>query len=136
MAKCQVEDKGCKQIKTFNLSQNLLSSETIDYVLKQLDEFGTNITFGIANLSKNCPPTVQGKVYQANLEGKGWQIIVDNPTTVNELANSFSFEIYPNPSHEKFHLHVNKLPANGNYNVDKECIELRANGEDDIPFKF
>jgi len=109
----KVEIAGCHQIKTLDLSHNLLSSETVDYVLKQLDEFGPTITHRTVNLSNNQPPTVQGLVYKAILEAKGWNVIIDYPTSINYFNDSKSFSIFPNPSSGKIHLHINKIPEDG-----------------------
>jgi hypothetical protein len=108
-----VEIAGCHQIKTLDLSNNLLSSEMVEHVLKQLDEFGPTITPRKANLSKNNPITAQGKIYKANLEAKGWEVIVDYPTSTNELTDSESFNVYPNPTKGKFHVRLNKVPVEG-----------------------
>lgn len=108
-----VEIAGCHQIKTLDLSQNLLSSETVDYVLKQLDEFGPTITARHVNLSNNQPPTMRGLEYKSNLEAKGWEVIVDTPTSFNDLLDSETFEIIPNPTNGKFKLHINEIPKNG-----------------------
>jgi hypothetical protein len=108
-----VEIAGCHQIKTLDLSNNLLSSEMVEHVLKQLDEFGPTITPRKANLSKNNPITAQGKIYKANLEAKGWEVIVDYPTSTNELGDSQTFSVYPNPTKGKFHVRLNKIPVEG-----------------------
>lgn len=108
-----VDISGCHQIKTLDLSDNLLSSQMVEQVLKQLDEFGPTITPRKADLSKNSPITAQGKVYKANLEAKGWEVIVDYPTSANELSKSESFRVYPNPTKGKFHVQLNTVPAEG-----------------------
>lgn len=108
----KVEIAGCHQIKTLDLSQNLLSSQTVDYVLKQLDEFGPTITPRHVNLSKNQPPTVIGLEYKSKLEAKGWEVIVDFPTSLNELDDTEIFKIYPNPSKGVFQLYISKMPKN------------------------
>lgn len=104
---------GCHQIKTLDLSNNLLSSEMVESVLKQLDEFGPTITPRKVDLSKNSPITTQGKVYKANLEAKQWEVIVDYPTSADELSQEESFRVYPNPSRGKFHIQLNKMPSDG-----------------------
>ncbi|HZW39142.1 MAG TPA: T9SS type A sorting domain-containing protein [Ignavibacteriaceae bacterium] len=109
----KVDITGCHQIKSLDLSDNLLSSEMVEQVLKQLDEFGPTITPRKADLSKNSPITAQGKIYKANLEAKGWEVIVDYPTDANELNQIESFSIYPNPSRGKFHVQLNKVPTDG-----------------------
>ncbi|MGE5447577.1 MAG: T9SS type A sorting domain-containing protein, partial [Bacteroidales bacterium] len=108
-----VNISGCHQIKTLDLSDNLLSSEMVEQVLKQLDEFGPTITPRKADLSKNSPITAQGKVYKANLEAKGWEVSVDYPTSANELSDAESFKVYPNPTRGKFHVQLNKVPSEG-----------------------
>lgn len=109
----KVEIAGCHQIKTLDLSQNLLSSETVDHVLKQLDEFGPTITPRHVNLSNNQPPTPLGLEYKSKLEAKGWEVMVDFTTSLNELDKTEIFQIYPNPSKGIFQLHINKMPKNG-----------------------
>lgn len=108
-----VEIAGCHQIKTLDLSQNMLSSEEVDKVLKQLDEFGPTITPRNVNLRNNQPPTAQGKVYQANLEAKQWTVLVDFPSAVNDLTDSNKFKVYPNPTKGKFQVFLDNLPADG-----------------------
>ncbi|HET6560075.1 MAG TPA: T9SS type A sorting domain-containing protein [Prolixibacteraceae bacterium] len=108
-----VEIAGCHQIKTIDLSQNLLSAEAVDYVLKQLDEFGPTITPRTVNLSNNQAPTAQGKIYQTNLEAKEWTVIVDFPSAVENLSGIESFNVYPNPSNGKFFIQLGKMPAGG-----------------------
>ena len=109
----KVEIAGCHQIKYLDLSQNLLSAETVDHVLKQIDEFGPTITPRTVNLSNNQPPTEQGLIYKNNLEAKQWNVIVDYPTSLNDLGDSKSFNVFPNPSQGKVHLRINKLPVEG-----------------------
>ncbi|HET6560074.1 MAG TPA: T9SS type A sorting domain-containing protein, partial [Prolixibacteraceae bacterium] len=114
----KVEIGGCKQIRTLDLSQNQLSSETVDYVLKQLDEFGPDVIERNVNLSSNQPPTKQGLIYKASLEAKGWNVIVDYPLFVENI-NEESFKIYPNPSNGMFHIHTDLMPS------DCITIEIR-----------
>jgi hypothetical protein len=110
----KVEIAGCHQIKSLNLSQNLLSSEEIEYILKQLDEFGPTITSRDVDLSKNQPLTTeQGKIYKKNLEAKGWKVLVDYPTSSDEINEANLLSIFPNPSNGKFHIQLNKMPADG-----------------------
>jgi len=109
----KVEIAGCHQIKTLDLSQNLLSSETVEYVLKQLDEFGPTITPRNVNLTNNQPITAQGKVYKTNLEAKGWNVFVDYPTAFQSLNDPGSFRVYPNPSNGKFQIQLDKMPVDG-----------------------
>jgi hypothetical protein len=109
----KVDISGCHQIKTLDLSDNLLSSEMVEQVLKQLDEFGPTITPRKANLSKNSPITEQGKVYKANLEAKGWEVIVDFPTDASKLNASENFKVYPNPTKGKFHVQLKNVPSEG-----------------------
>lgn len=108
-----VEIAGCHQIRTLNLAQNLLSSEEVDKILKQLDEFGPTITPRTVDLRNNQPPTAQGKVYQANLEAKEWTVLVDFPSAVNDLADSNRFKVYPNPSKGKFKIMLEDMPSDG-----------------------
>lgn len=109
----KVEIAGCHQIKYLDLSQNLLSAETVDYVLRQLDEFGPTITPRTVNLSNNQPPTEQGLIYKKNLEAKQWSVIVDFPSSINELNDLKSFDVFPNPSNGNIKLRLNILPAEG-----------------------
>lgn len=109
----KVEIAGCHQIKHLDLSQNLLSAEVVDHVLKQLDEFGPTITPRTVNLSNNQPPTEQGLIYKKKLEAKQWNVIVDFPSSINDLNDSKSFDVFPNPSNGKIKMQINKLPAGG-----------------------
>lgn len=109
----KVDIEGCKEIRTLNLSDNLLSSQMVDSVLKQLDDFGlTNIERSV-DLSNNNPPTALGLNYKKNLEAKGWKVIVDPPTTSVAMNDANDFSLYPNPSHGTFHIHFNKIPSEG-----------------------
>lgn len=109
----KVDIEGCCEIRTLDLSDNLLSSQMVDSVLKQLDDFGEAIINRNVNLSKNKPPTAQGLTYKKNIEAKGWKVIVDPPTDAITLNNPVSFKVYPNPSHGTFHLHLYKIPNEG-----------------------
>ena len=115
----KVEIAGCDQIRTLNLSKNLLSSETIDHILKDLNEFKNEIDYGgeiqerNADLSDNNPPTEIGLKYKKELEAKGWKIIIDMPTiTKNEIVNK-EFTIYPNPVYDRFKLHLTHITKDG-----------------------
>lgn len=109
----KVEIAGCHQIKHLDLSQNLLSAEMVDHVLKQLDEFGATITPRTVDLSNNQPPTEEGLIYKKNLEAKEWKVIVDYPTSSIELDDAKSFDVFPNPSPGKVLLRIYNLPAEG-----------------------
>jgi len=110
----KVEIAGCHQIKTLNLSQNLLSSEEVEYILKQLDEFGPTITTRSVDLSKNQPITTeQAKTYKKNLEAKGWEVLVEYPTSSDQINEGNLLTIFPNPSNGKFHIQLNKMPVDG-----------------------
>lgn len=109
----KVDIEGCKEIRTLNLSDNLLSSQEVDSVLKQLDDFGTTGIDGNVDLSNNKPPTALGLIYKKNIEAKGWKVIVDSPTASVTLNDADNFNLYPNPSHGAFHIHLNKMPSEG-----------------------
>jgi hypothetical protein len=109
----KVDIEGCSEIRTLDLSDNKLSSQMVDSVLKQLDEFGPTILERNVNLSKNKPPTALGLTYKKNIEAKGWKVIVDPSTTTVTLDDPIGFNVYPNPTHGSFHLHLNKIPREG-----------------------
>ncbi|MGE5394959.1 MAG: hypothetical protein ACM3P1_09445 [Candidatus Saccharibacteria bacterium] len=75
----RVEIAGCSQIKELNLQNNKLEPETIDYILKQVDDFGTSN--GTLDLRQNKPPTAVGLTYKTNLEKRGWKIAIDKIIT-------------------------------------------------------
>lgn len=68
--------EGCKQITELNLSNNLLSADSVDHILKQLDDLGTSNRK--VNLLGNSAPTSIGLIYKANLEAKGWIVNLDS----------------------------------------------------------
>jgi hypothetical protein len=109
----KVDIEGCSEIRTLDLSDNLLSSQMVDSVLKQLDNFGPPVIERNVNLSKNNPPTALGLMYKKNIEAKGWKVIVDPPTATVKQEDSDSFSLYPNPSHGTFYLHLNNITAEG-----------------------
>lgn len=108
-----VKISGCKEIKTLDLSENMLSEEMVDSVLKQLDELGEDMTEGYVNLSNNNPPSEKGMIYKKNLEAKAWNVIVDKPTLIVSTNEAESFKIYPNPSYGIFKLHLNSITNEG-----------------------
>lgn len=77
---------GCSQIKYLNLYINNLSSDSVDKVLKQLDEFGT--TNGFVDLRGNAHPTSFGFSYAKNLEEKGWIVYTANYSKIRVFGNS------------------------------------------------
>lgn len=109
----KVNIDGCKEIRTLDLSDNLLSSQMVDSVLKQIDNFGPTILERNVNLSKNSPPTALGLTYKKNIEGKGWKVIVDPSTATVTINDAIDFNLFPNPSNGAFHLHLNRVPSEG-----------------------
>jgi len=110
----KVEIAGCHQIKTLDLSQNLLSSEEIEYILKQLDEFGPTITPRNVDLRHNQPITTeQAKKYKKNLEAKGWEVLVEYPTSSDLISEENALIIYPNPTKGKFNIQLGYMPEDG-----------------------
>jgi len=113
-----VELAGCCQIRTLNLSNNLLTSEDIDYILNDLNEFRNETDYGgeiqarTADLTGNNPPSELGLQLKKELEAKGWTIKIDLPTNIN-IVNNKDFRIYPNPSNDRFKLHINEIPKEG-----------------------
>lgn len=108
-----VDIEGCTEIRTLNLSDNRLSSQMVDSVLKQLDDFGNTILERNVYLINNKPPTALGLMYKKNLEAKGWNVYVDPPTTAVTLNNADDFSLYPNPTQGVFHLHLKNTPREG-----------------------
>lgn len=109
----EVDIEGCKEIRTLDLSDNLLSSQMVDSVLKQLDDFGDAVLERNVYLTNNKPPTAKGLVYKKNIESKGWNVFVDPPTTAVAINDAYDFNLYPNPSQGVFHLHLNNTPKEG-----------------------
>lgn len=65
-------------ISSLNLSNNLLSTETINRILIQIDEYG--LTGGRITLSQqtpSAPPTGAGITAASNLVAKGWTVTTD-----------------------------------------------------------
>ena len=82
---------GCDQFKELYLKNNNLNSEAVDLILQQVYEFGTSN--GKLNLTSNNSPTSSGLNYKANLEARGWSVLVDEITiiqsiTVNSTTNN------------------------------------------------
>lgn len=78
---------GCRQITDINLSNNLLSADSVDKVLKQLDELGT--TNRIVKLQGNASPTLIGMMYKSSLEAKGWIVTIQTISgpDINVIGN-------------------------------------------------
>lgn len=66
---------GCIQISSLELNDNNLDSLAVNYILKELDSFGTSN--GTVNLTGNAPPTYCYLVFKNNLEARGWTVLVD-----------------------------------------------------------
>jgi len=103
-----VDISGCIQIKKLDLSHNMLNSEAIDQILKQVDEYGT--TNGTIDLRYNQPPTNIGLVSKANLENSGWIVNTDLGTALDEL-NYVS--VYINPSNGTILINIDTIPSDG-----------------------
>lgn len=82
-----VNISGCRQITDLNLSNNLLSADSVDKILRQLDELET--TNRVVKLQGNAPPTPQGMIYKSNLESKGWTVSIESVTgpEINIIGN-------------------------------------------------
>ena len=81
-----VDISGCIQIKKLDLSHNMLNSEAIDQILKQVDEYGT--TNGTIDLRYNQPPTNIRLVSKTNLESRGWIVNTDIVIPVESISLS------------------------------------------------
>src|SRR5665648_26205 len=77
-----VDISGCIQIKKLDLSHNMLNSEAIDQILKQVDEYGT------IDLRYNQPPTNIRLVSKTNLESRGWIVNTDIVIPVESISLS------------------------------------------------
>ena len=84
-----VDISGCIQINKLDLRYNLLASEAIDNVLKQVDEYETNN--GTIDLRYNKPPTYSGLVYKSNLENRGWVVQTDQNIPIESITISSAF---------------------------------------------
>lgn len=82
-----VNISGCRQITDLNLSNNLLSADSVDKILRQLDELET--TNRVVKLQGNAPPTPQGMIHKSNLESKGWTVSIESVTgpEINIIGN-------------------------------------------------
>ena len=69
--------EGCDQIRDLSLGRNGMNADTVDYILKQLDEFGT--WNGTIDLRGNEMPTYEGFVFKQNLENRNWSVFVEGP---------------------------------------------------------
>ncbi len=76
---------GCYQLRSLYLNNNQLVTDSIDKVLKELDELGT--TNCIVELLGNDPPTTAGLTYKANLEVKGWSVKVQTYPEIGISGN-------------------------------------------------
>lgn len=83
-----VDLEGCDQIMNLSLPGNDLSSDSVDKVLRQLDEFGTSN--GVVNLQGNGIPSVTGMAHKANLESRGWTVDIQYSAEISVLGNGVS----------------------------------------------
>lgn len=106
----RVDISGCIQINELYLQNNKLSSEAIDHVLKQVDDFGTSN--GTIDLRHNKPPTATGLTYKTNLEKRGWIVNTDEVITGNiqNRKDSYSFNVYSDLSNDKIKVELDKVP--------------------------
>ncbi|HET6559118.1 MAG TPA: T9SS type A sorting domain-containing protein [Prolixibacteraceae bacterium] len=107
----RIDISGCVQIKDLDLSYNKLDSLTIDQILKQVDEYGTNN--GTIDLRSNAPPTLIGLVHMINLEKRGWVVNIEQRTTSSSqiLNDLYFFNVYSNPSNGKIIINLDKIPT-------------------------
>jgi hypothetical protein len=80
-----VDIEGCDQIKRLILPGNSMAADTVDKILRQVDEFGTYN--GTVELVGNYPPTPVGITYMNNLIGRGWTVTVDNRPEIDVAGN-------------------------------------------------
>jgi hypothetical protein len=83
-----VDIEGCDQIHELYLTNNGMSSDTIDKILYQLDQLGTR-NF-LADLRGNWPPTSNGEVYKTNLQSKGWTIFTEASCEIVVIGHGIS----------------------------------------------
>lgn len=114
-----VDITGCVQITNLDLSDNKLDSETIDNLLKQIDDFGR--LGGTIDLRDNQPPTNVGLGYKASLENKGWIVHTDEIVTssIHEIKPSSGFKVFPNLSNGTVHIELDK------FQHDEILVEIR-----------
>jgi Leucine-rich repeat (LRR) protein len=80
-----VELEGCDQLKRILLTWNGMSSDTVNKILSQVDDFGTSN--GVLDLRGNRVPTVESESHLANLRAKGWTVEVENSPELDILGN-------------------------------------------------
>jgi hypothetical protein len=85
-----VNVSGCKQIYKLNLRNNKLAPDSVDKVLRQVDEFGDvkYTDYRFVDLRDNSLPTNIGLVHKANLEARGWTVYVQTGCEINVSGSS------------------------------------------------
>jgi hypothetical protein len=105
-----VDISGCIQIKQLDFSHNLLISQAVDQILKQVDEYGTNN--GTIDLRFNQPPTFTGLIYKANLESRGWIVNTDQNIPIETVTVSSAVGASISTLNGTIQLQTNVLPVN------------------------
>ena len=84
-----VNVSGCKQIYKLNLRNNKLLPDSVDKVLRQIDELGEvkYTDYRFVDLRDNSIPTDIGLVHKANLEARGWTVYVQTGCEINISGN-------------------------------------------------
>jgi archaellum component FlaG (FlaF/FlaG flagellin family) len=83
-----VDLEGCDQLKRILLTWNGIPSDTINKILRQVDEFGTSN--GTLNLAGNRVPTEAGEIHLANLRARGWTVTVEQSPEFDLFGNGVS----------------------------------------------
>ncbi len=81
-----VNVEGCIQISYLNLRNNLLSVDSVDKVLRQLDELDTY--HHTVDLRGNAVPSALGLQHKSNLEAKQWIVRVQTTCEMQIFGNS------------------------------------------------
>jgi hypothetical protein len=108
----------CDQLQKIFLNHNALSTDSVDDILRQVDAFGTSN--GILDLALNKEPSAAGLVHKANLESRGWTVVVQEGfySATNPDGNLIDqFSILPNPARDYIQLTIPAYQGNSEISV-------------------
>lgn len=85
-----VNVEGCSQIYDLYLANNKLLPDSVDKVLKQMDELGdvSRPDYRLIDLRGNSSPTVDGLKHKTNLEARGWTVYTESNPIISLTGNS------------------------------------------------
>lgn len=84
-----VDVSGCIQIYDLLLANNRLLPDSVDKVLRQLDEFGDVLRpdYRSVDLRGNSSPTIAGLHHKSNLESRGWKVYIQAEPIIKITGN-------------------------------------------------